>query len=115
MRISTISVVRFLEPGHPLLNFPHAISADDFAGWVQERGLYFATRWDERYAPVLASHDTGEPDRKGGLLYTRFGQGVFIYTGFSWFRQLPAGVPGAFRIFVNLIEAGKYDASEDRK
>ncbi len=107
--------VTFLESDHPLLNFPHSITADDFTGWVQERGLYFATQWDERYVPVLASRDTGEPDRKGGLLYTRFGKGVFIYTGFSWFRQLPAGVPGAFRIFVNLIEAGKYDGSKDRQ
>ena len=66
------------------------------------------SQWDEKYEAVLTCHDPGEPDRKGGLLYARYGKGVFIYTGYSWFRQLPAGVPGAFRLFANLISAGKY-------
>ena len=99
--------VVFLSPEHPLLNFPNKITAADFEGWVQERGLYFAAQWDERYETVLSSHDPGEPDKKGGLLYARYGKGVFIYTGYSWFRQLPAGVAGAFRLFANLISAGK--------
>jgi hypothetical protein len=99
--------VVFLSPGHPLLNSPNKITAADFEGWVQERGLYFASQWDERYEAVLSSHDPGEPDQKGGLLYARYGKGIFIYTGYSWFRQLPAGVPGAFRLFANLISAGK--------
>ena len=99
--------VAFLLPDHPLLNFPNRISAADFEGWVQERGLYFAAEWDGRYETPLGSHDPGEPERKGGLLYARYGKGVFIYTAFSWFRELPAGVPGAFRIFANLISAGK--------
>jgi LmbE family N-acetylglucosaminyl deacetylase len=99
--------VEFLDPEHPLLNFPNRIIPKDFEGWVQERGLYFATQWDEKYDAVLSSHDTGESDKKGGLLYTRYGKGVFIYTAYSWFRQLPAGVPGAFRIFSNLISTGK--------
>jgi LmbE family N-acetylglucosaminyl deacetylase len=92
---------------HPLLTFPNRITSRDFDGWVQERGLYFASSWDEKYEPILSSHDPGEPDRKGGLLYARYGEGVFIYTAYAWFRQLPAGVPGAFRIFANLISAGK--------
>jgi hypothetical protein len=99
--------VGFIRPDHPLLTVPNRIGAADFEGWVQERGLYFATRWDERYEPVLSSHDPNEPDRQGGMLYTRYGKGVFIFSGYAWFRQLPAGVPGAYRIFVNLISAGK--------
>ena len=97
--------MRFLLPGHSVLNQPNKITGKDFQGWVQERGLYFAGEWDDRYEAILAGHDPGEPDRKGGLLFTRYGKGVFIYTGLSWFRQLPAGVPGAYRLFVNLISA----------
>jgi LmbE family N-acetylglucosaminyl deacetylase len=99
--------VTFPVPGHPLLTFPNKITSRDFEGWVQERGLYFASSWDERYEAILSSHDPGEPDRNGGLLYARYGKGVFIYTAYAWFRQLPAGVAGAFRIFANLISAGK--------
>ena len=99
--------VVFLAPGHPLLNVPNKITAKDFEGWIQERGLYFASQWDEKYETVLACHDPGEPDRKGGLLYARYGKGVFVYTAYAWFRQLPAGVPGAFRIFANIISARK--------
>ena len=99
--------VTFPVPGHPLLNFPNKISSRDFEGWIQERGLYFASSWDGKYEAILSSHDPGEPDLKGGLLYARYGKGVFIYTAYAWFRQLPAGVPGAFRIFANLISAGK--------
>jgi len=99
--------VTFPAPGHPLLTYPNKITSGDFEGWVQERGLYFASSWDEKYEAVLSSHDPGEPDLKGGLLYARYGKGVFIYTAYAWFRQLPAGVPGAFRIFANLISAGK--------
>lgn len=99
--------VRFLDPEHPLLRFPNRITPEDFDGWVQERGLYFASNWDEKYEPVLSSHDTGESDKNGGLLFARYGKGVFIYTGYAWFRQLPAGVPGAFRLLANMISAGK--------
>ena len=107
-RVSVESApVVFLLPDHPLLNFPNKITAQDFDGWVQERGLNFASQWDERYETVLSCHDPGEPDRKGGLLFARYGKGVFIYTGYSWFRQLPAGVPGAFRLFANLIAAAR--------
>jgi hypothetical protein len=100
--------VSFLAPEHPLLNFPNKITQKDFEGWIQERGLYFATQWDEKYETVLSSHDPDEPDNKGGLLYAQYGKGVFIYTGYAWFRQLPAGVPGAFRFFANMISARNY-------
>ncbi len=107
-RVSVENVpVAFLEPGHPLLNFPNRITAKDFEGWIQERGLYFASAWDEKYETILSCHDPGEADKKGGLLYARYGKGVFIYTAYSWFRQLPTGVPGAYRVFANLISAGK--------
>jgi LmbE family N-acetylglucosaminyl deacetylase len=99
--------VTFPVVDHPLLTFPNKITSRDFGGWVQERGLYFVSSWDEKYEAILSSHDPGEPERKGGLLYARYGKGVFIYTAYAWFRQLPAGVPGAFRIFANLISAGK--------
>jgi hypothetical protein len=99
--------VTFPVADHPLLTFPNKITSEDFEGWVQERGLNFASSWDDRYQAILSSHDPGEPDLKGGLLYARYGKGVFIYTAYAWFRQLPAGVPGAFRIFANLISAGK--------
>ncbi len=106
--------VKFLDPEHPLLNFPNRITPRDFEGWVQERGLYFATQWDKKYEAIISSHDAGETYKEGGLLYARYGKGVFIYTGYSWFRQLPAGVPGAFRIFSNLISAGKIDEKKAR-
>ncbi len=98
--------VRLLHPRHILLQQPNAITEKDFKDWVQERGLYFMTKWDARYDALLASNDPGEPPRRGGLLYARYGKGVYIYTGYSWFRQLPAGVPGAYRIFANLLSAG---------
>jgi LmbE family N-acetylglucosaminyl deacetylase len=99
--------ITFLAPDHPLLNLPNKITSKDFEGWVQERGLYFASQWDEKYEAILSSHDPGEPDKKGALLYARHGRGVFIYTALAWFRQLPEGVPGAYRLFANLISAGK--------
>jgi LmbE family N-acetylglucosaminyl deacetylase len=99
--------VVFLAPDHPILNVPNKITPKDFEGWIQERGLYFATQWDERYETVLASHDPGESDKAGGLLYAHYGKGIFIYAAYAWFRQLPAGVPGAFRLFANVISAGK--------
>jgi hypothetical protein len=92
---------------HPLLQAPNRITAADYEGWVQERGLYFATDWDERYQPLWEMHDPGEKPLRGGTLYARYGDGVYIFTPLSWFRQLPAGVPGAYRIFANLLSAGK--------
>ncbi len=100
--------VLILQADHPLMNFPNGIDNKDFDNWVQERGLYFPNKWDERYVPILSSHDPGESAKKGGMLYTKYVEGHFIYTGFSWFRQLPAGVPGAYRIFANMLAVGKY-------
>lgn len=97
--------VRFLKPDHPLLNVPNKITEADFNGWIQERGLYFTSDWDPRYETVIESHDPGESDKPGGELYTRYGKGVFVYTCYDWFRELPAGVPGAYRIFANLVSA----------
>ena len=101
------AAVTFPNPNHPLLNAPNRITERDFENWVQERGLYFMGEWDKRYEAILQCNDPGEPPRLGGLLYVPYGQGVFIYTGYSWFRQLPAGVPGAYRIFANLLSASK--------
>ncbi|MBI3670501.1 MAG: PIG-L family deacetylase [Acidobacteria bacterium] len=101
------SPVRFLAPGDPLLNFPNKITQEDFQGWVQERGLYFWSQWDARYLPVLALRDPGEEETLGGLVSARTGKGVYIYTGLAFFRQLPDGVPGAYRLFVNLLSQSK--------
>ncbi len=99
--------VRFLLPDHPVLNTPNKITAADFENWVQERGLYFPNKWDDRYSAILSANDPNEPARDGGLLVAKHGEGHFIYTGYSWFRELPAGVPGAYRVFANLISVGK--------
>jgi LmbE family N-acetylglucosaminyl deacetylase len=99
--------VAFPHPDSPLLKQPNAISEADFTGWVQERGLYFATEWDAHYTPLFETHDPGEKPLLGGTLYTKYGKGAYVFTAFSWFRELPAGVPGAFRIFANLLSAGK--------
>jgi LmbE family N-acetylglucosaminyl deacetylase len=102
------SPVAFLAPGHPLLNTPNQITAADFSGWVQERGAYFPSTWDEaHYTPVLAMNDPGEAPLKSSLLVARHGKGYFVYTGLAFFRQLPAGVPGAYRLFANLLSLGK--------
>jgi len=103
--------VTFLRPGHPLLNYPNKISPRDFDDWVQERGLYFADEWDDRYETVIACREPGEPDKTGGLLFAKYGKGVFIYTGYAWFRQLPAGITGAYRLFVNMLCSGNYQTA----
>ncbi len=97
--------MRFLQPAHPLLRTPNPITSSDFAGWVQERGLNYAGPWDPRYEAVLSANDPGEPPRDGGLLCANYGKGVFVYTALALFRQLPAGVPGAWRLFANLVSA----------
>nr|MBA2432175.1 LmbE family protein [Chthoniobacterales bacterium] len=99
--------IRLLAPDHPILNMPNKITAADFNGWVQERGLYFADKWDGAWTPILSSNDPGEKPADGGLLVTRVEKGWFIYTGYAWFRQLPAGVTGAHRLFANMISLGK--------
>jgi hypothetical protein len=95
--------VKILDPGHPLMNTPNKITSADFENWVQERGLYFPGEWGEEFTPLLSSQDPGEKELQGGLLVARYGKGHYIYSSYSWFRQLPAGVPGAFRIFTNLL------------
>jgi LmbE family N-acetylglucosaminyl deacetylase len=99
------SPVGFLKPDDALLNTPNKITPEDFKGWVQERGLYFWTQFDPKYTPLLTMNDPGEPTLNGGLVYVRFGKGLYIYTGIAFFRQLPEGVPGAYRLFVNLLSA----------
>ncbi|MDN3493351.1 PIG-L family deacetylase [Winogradskyella bathintestinalis] len=101
--------VVILEPNHPLLNFPNKITSADFEGWVQERGLYFPDEWSKEFTPLLASKDKGESLKKGALLVAKYGKGNYIYTGLSFFREFPAGVTGAFRIFTNLLSAEKAD------
>jgi LmbE family N-acetylglucosaminyl deacetylase len=97
--------VAFTHPDSPLLQYPNHINPKDFDGWVQERGVYFAVQWDPRYQTVIESHDAGEDPLPGGQIWTRYGKGVYIFTAYSWFRQLPAGVPGAYRMFANLLSA----------
>jgi LmbE family N-acetylglucosaminyl deacetylase len=97
--------VTVLKADHPLLNVPNKITADDWNGWVQERGLYFVRDADSKYETPIESHDPGEPANPRGELYARYGKGVFVYTSYAWFRQLPAGVAGAYKLFVNLVSA----------
>ena len=99
--------VTFLDPAHPLLNSPNKLGEEDFRGWIQERGLYFAAEWDARYTALFECHDPGEEPLDGATLYARYGRGAYVFTAFSWFRQLPAGVAGAYRIFANLLSAAK--------
>jgi LmbE family N-acetylglucosaminyl deacetylase len=101
------SAVTFLAPDHPVLNTPNKITSADFDGWQQERGIYFPNQWDEHFVPILAFSDPGESPLKGGLLVAPYGKGYYVYTGLVFFRELPAGVPGAFRLFANLISLGK--------
>ena len=91
------------------MNYPYKIDITDFDGWIQERGLYFADKWDKQFTPLLEMNDTEETPKQGSLLIANYGKGKFIYTGMSFFRQLPAGVEGAYRLFINLISAGIND------
>ena len=95
--------VKILEPSNDIFHYPNEITAKDFDGWVQERGLYFMSEWDSHFTPLIESHDPGEPEQKGGLLVAQYGKGTYIYCAYGFFRQLPAGVPGAVRLFVNLV------------
>jgi LmbE family N-acetylglucosaminyl deacetylase len=95
--------VTILEPSHPVFHWPNQITEADFNGWVVERGSKWMTTWDERYTPLLESHDRQQPPQRGGLLYAQYGKGTFIYAAYAFYRQLPAGVPGGYRLFANLI------------
>lgn len=100
------SEVEILAPNHTVLNSPNKITQNDFKNWVQERGLYFPGEWDPAFTPILGMHDKGYPQTKGSLLVAKYGKGHYIYTGLSFFRELPAGVPGAYRLFANLLSLG---------
>ncbi|MDQ1559266.1 MAG: hypothetical protein QOD32_2326 [Pyrinomonadaceae bacterium] len=105
--VDETAAVRVLAPAHPAFNFPNRITAADWQGWVQERSLYNFTTFDPGYTPLLESHDAGETEQAGGEVYARIGRGHYVYTSYAWFRQLPAGVPGAYRLFANLLSLPK--------
>ena len=102
-----VSEVRILAADHSLLNFPNKITTKDFRGWVQERGLYFPTTWSHEYTSILSMNDPGETAKNGSLLIAKFGKGNYLYTGLSFFRELPAGVSGAYKLFANMLSVGK--------
>ena len=104
--------VRVLEKEHSLLNYPNKITPEDFKGWVQERGLYFPGTWSKEYTPILSMNDKGETPKNGSLLIAKYGKGNYIYTGLSFFRELPAGVSGAYKLFANMLAVGKDDLKE---
>ncbi|NNK87883.1 MAG: LmbE family protein, partial [Flavobacteriaceae bacterium] len=107
--------VRFIDPDHPLLNYPNKIEPSDFNGWVQERGLYFPGEWSEEFTPILSLNDPGESPKEGSLLVAKHGKGHYIYTGLSFFREFPEGVPGAYRLFANMLSIGKDNINLDKK
>jgi hypothetical protein len=109
------SQVRILKPDHPLFTYPNRITSKDFEGWVQERGLYFPATWDEKYEALLSMNDAGEPARNGSLLVAKYGEGYYVYTGLSFFRELPEGVAGAYKLFANLVSIGKPKKIEKTK
>ncbi len=104
------AAMTILQPTHPLFTFPNRIGSDDWKGWVQERDLYGFTTFDPRYVPLLQCHDPGEGPQTGGEVWAKVGKGNYVYTSYAWFRQLPAGVPGAYRLFANLVSLAKAPA-----
>lgn len=109
------SEVKIIDPKHPLMNYPNKITQADFNGWVQERGLYFPSKWGPEFTPILSMHDKGETPKEGSLLVAKHGKGHYIYTGLSFFREFPAGVPGAYRLFANMLSIGKDNINLDKK
>ena len=109
------AIIRVLAPNHPVMQSPNKLNASDFENWVQERGLYFPNKWSEEYTAILSCNDKGEEPQDGGLLVTKLGKGYYVYTGLSFFRELPAGVPGAYRLFANMISLGKTQNENERK
>ena len=99
--------VRFLNPNHAILNYPNKITTEDFKGWKQEQGLYYPSEWDANFTPIISSNDKGEKPKDSAILVAKYGKGNYIYTGISFFRELPEGVPGAFRLLANMIAIGK--------
>lgn len=100
--------IDILVPDHPIFNYPNKITEEDFAGWHQERGLYFLGEWDDRYIPLMASNDPGEDPQLGGMVWTPYGEGGWLYTGYAFFRQVPGGVPGGLRLFSNMLSLPAY-------
>ena len=117
-RISNVRVtdenapVKILQPDHPIFNYPNEIAASDWENWIQERNLYSFSSFDPQYTPLLESHDEGEPEGVGGLVYAKIGKGNYIYNSYSFFRQLPAGNPGAYRLFANMLSLAKAQAAK---
>ncbi len=109
------SEVRIINPNHEILNYPNKISESDFNGWVQERGLYFPNEWDSNFEAILSMNDKNETSKNGSLLVAKYGQGNFIYTGLSFFRELPAGVSGAYKLFANMLSIGKNNTKKPLK
>jgi hypothetical protein len=107
--------VTVLAKDHSIMNFPNKITEKDFEGWVQERGLYFPNEWSSEYTPILSMSDKGESAKQGSLLVAKYGKGNYIYTGLSFFRELPAGVSGAYKLFANMLSIGKENIKQNNK
>ncbi len=101
------AIVTFLDPKHPILNSPNILTSEDFRGWKQEQGLYYPNEWDTAFTPIIEANDKGETPKKGAILVAKYGKGNYIYTGLSFFRELPEGVSGAFRLMANMISLPK--------
>ena len=101
------AAVVILEPQNPIFTTPNRITVNDFAGWVEQRGSKLWKTWDPRYTPLLESHNTLQQPQRGGMLYARYGRGIYLYSAYAWYRQLPHAVPGAFRIYANMLSLGK--------
>ena len=107
--------VTILAKDHSVMNYPNKIIEKDFEGWVQERGLYFPDTWSSEYTPILSMNDKGEAAKEGSLLVAKYGKGNYIYTGLSFFRELPAGVSGAYKLFANILSIGKENIQQNDK
>ena len=107
--------VRIINPDHELLNSPNKITQEDFKGWTQERGLYFPNEWSDKFKPLISINDKGETPKTGSILVAKHGKGYYIYTGLSFFREFPAGVSGAYRLFANMLSIGKENINKDKK
>lgn len=107
--------VTILDTNHDLMNFPNKITKKDFEGWTQERGLYFPNEWGDEFTPLLSINDKGETAKTGSLLVAKYGKGHYIYTGLSFFREFPAGVSGAYRLFANMLSIGKDNVNLNKK
>jgi hypothetical protein len=104
------SKVVILDPSNPVFNSPNKITSKDFSNWVEERGSKFLNTWDSNYTPLLETHDPGQEPQKGGMVYAKYGKGVYIYCAYAFYRQMPEGVPGSYRLFANMLSLGKRPA-----